>query len=111
LENSTEDFPQLVEKWKTRGNHNQNVQNILAEKCNEEPRITVFTHRGAKTGVDVTNGGKHTEQWVRKSAWHMLTLDPRQENVTYRNSRKEIIGQDWGASTSTHHMSDIAQSY
>jgi hypothetical protein len=31
----------------------------------------------------------------------MPMFDPQQEKVTYQNARKKIIGQDWGASTSS----------
>jgi hypothetical protein len=30
----------------------------------------------------------------------MLQFDPQQENETYQNTRKEILGPDWVASTS-----------
>jgi hypothetical protein len=34
------------------------------------------------------NGGKKTEQWVRKSAGPMPTFDPQQERETYQKERK-----------------------
>jgi hypothetical protein len=77
------------------------VQKISAEKCNEGPRIAVVTRRGARTRVDVMNEGKQTEQWVRKSIGPMPTFDPQQEKETYQRERKEVLGQDWGASTSS----------
>jgi hypothetical protein len=47
LDHATKYCPQLVVKWKARGNQNQNpnqnVQKISAEKHNEGPRITVVT--------------------------------------------------------------------
>jgi len=51
-------------KWQDRGNQNKNpkknVQKILAEKCNEGPRIEFFTHKAARTIVDMTIEGKQT---------------------------------------------------
>jgi hypothetical protein len=48
LDHAIEDYPQLVAKWKTRGNptqnQNQNVQVILTERCNEGPIVAVITH-------------------------------------------------------------------
>jgi len=52
------------------------VQKISLEKWNEGPRIAVFMLGGDRTCVDMTNGGKLTEKWVRKSAGPMPTLDP-----------------------------------
>jgi hypothetical protein len=31
----------------------------------------------------------------------MPTFDPQQEKETYQRERKEVLGQDWGASTSS----------
>jgi hypothetical protein len=63
--------PQLLVKWYARGNPNhnpnQNVHKISAEKHNEGPRITIVMCKGARTRDDATNGGRHDEQWVRKS--------------------------------------------
>jgi hypothetical protein len=70
------------------------------EKCNEGPRIVVFTLGGARTWVDVTNGGKQVVQWVWKSTGPMPTFDPQKKKETYQRARKEVIGQDWGTSTS-----------
>jgi hypothetical protein len=39
--------------------------------------------RGARTGVDVKNGGKQAEKWVRNSTGPMPTFDPQQEKETY----------------------------
>jgi hypothetical protein len=79
-------------KWKERGNENenpnQNVHKISAKKCNEGPRITVFTHGGTRTGVDAMNGGKNVEQWVRKSEGPIPTFHPPQEKETYHRERK-----------------------
>jgi hypothetical protein len=47
------------------------------------------------------NGGKQVEKWVRKSTRPMPTFDPQQENETYQRERKEILGSDWVASTSS----------
>jgi hypothetical protein len=47
------------------------------------------------------NGGKQADQWVRKSTGPMPTFDPQQENETYQRERKEILGQYWGALTSS----------
>jgi hypothetical protein len=50
----------------------------------------------------MTNEGKQTEQWVRKSVEPMPTFHPQQEKETYQRERKEVLGvQDWGASTSS----------
>jgi hypothetical protein len=38
---------------------------------------------GARTGVDVMNGGKKDEQWVRKLKGPIPTFDPQQEKETY----------------------------
>jgi hypothetical protein len=47
------------------------------------------------------------EQWVRKSAGPIPAFDPQQEKETYQRERKEVLGMDWGASTSaTHHEED-----
>jgi hypothetical protein len=105
LDHATKDCPQLLVKWQERGNQNQNpnqnVQKISAEKHNEGPRIAVVMHGGARTGVDVMNGGRKVEQWVRKSTGPMPTFDPQQEKETYQRTRKEILGPDWVASTSS----------
>jgi hypothetical protein len=53
------------------------VQKISAERRNEGPRIAVVTRRGARIGVDMTNGGTYTEQWVKKSTGPMPTFDPQ----------------------------------
>jgi hypothetical protein len=115
LDHATEDCPQLVAKWKARGNHNhnrnQNVQKISSKKCNEGPRITVVTRGGARTRVDMMNGGKQTKQWVRKSTGTMPTFDPQQEKETYHREIKEVLGQDWGSSTSSApHVGDCVVS-
>jgi len=47
------------------------------------------------------NEVKHMEQWVRNSVKPMLTFDPQQEKDTYQRVRKEVLGQDWGSSTSS----------
>jgi hypothetical protein len=105
LDHATKDFPQLLAKWKARGNQNQNpnqnVQKISAEKCNEGPRIAVVTRGGTRTGVDAMNGGKQDEKWVNKSTDLCPTFDPQQEKETYQRERKEILGLDWVASTSS----------
>jgi hypothetical protein len=49
----------------------------------------------------VTNGGKHIEQWVTKSAGPMPNFYPQQERETYQMEIKEIIGHGWGESTSS----------
>jgi hypothetical protein len=83
------------------------VQKISVEICNEGSKISTVTHGGAKMGVDVEIGGKLTEKWVRKFVGTMPTFNPQQEKVTYQNEIKEIIGQDWRASTSsTPHIGD-----
>jgi hypothetical protein len=82
-------------------NPNQNVQKISAEKHNEGPRIAVVMHGGDRTGADVMNGGKQDEQWVRNSVGPMPMFDPQQEKETYQRERKEVLGQDWGTSTSS----------
>jgi hypothetical protein len=64
------------------------VQKISTERCNEGPRIVVVMCGGARTGVDMMNEGKQTEQWVRKSAGPMPTFDPQQEKETYQRERK-----------------------
>jgi hypothetical protein len=96
---------QLLAKWQERGNQNQNlnqnVQKISVEKCDEGPRITVVMCGGARTGADVMNKGMQIEQWVRKSTGPMPTFDPQQEKETYQQTRKEILGPDWIASTSS----------
>jgi hypothetical protein len=67
----TEDCPQLLVKWHIIGNQNQklnqNVQNISKNIHDEGPKIAVGMCRGAKTGTDTINGGRQSEQWVRKS--------------------------------------------
>jgi hypothetical protein len=53
------------------------------------------------------NEGKNIDQWVRKTAGPVPTFDPQQENETYQRERKEVLGQYWGASTSsTPHIED-----
>jgi hypothetical protein len=47
------------------------------------------------------NGGKQVEKWVRKSIGPMPTFDPQQEKEMYQRERKEILGPDWVASTSS----------
>jgi hypothetical protein len=74
---------------------------ISSEECNEGPRIVVVTCIGARTGADMMNGGKQSKQWVRNSVGPMPTFDPQQEKETYNMERKEILGQDWGSSTSS----------
>jgi len=49
----------------------------------------------------VTNGGKSTEQGVRKSTGPIPTFYPQQEQNTYQRERKEVLGEDLGASTSS----------
>jgi hypothetical protein len=61
---------------------------ISAERHNEGPKVAVVTHGGARTGTDMTNQGKQTEQWVRKSAGPIPTFDPQQEKETYQRERK-----------------------
>jgi hypothetical protein len=46
------------------------------------------------------NGGSKVEKWVRKSSRPSPKFDPQQEKETCHRVRKEIIGLDWGASTS-----------
>jgi hypothetical protein len=46
------------------------------------------------------NGGKQVEEWVRKSTRIIPTFDPQQEKETYQRERKEVLRQDWEASTS-----------
>jgi hypothetical protein len=40
------------------------------------------------------------EQWVKKSTGPMPTFDQKQEKEAYQQTRKEILGPDWIASTS-----------
>jgi hypothetical protein len=61
----------------------------------------VVTHRGTRTGANATNKGMHIEQWVRKSRGPMLKFDPQQEKEMYQQTRKEILGPNWIASTSS----------
>jgi len=97
--------PQLLVKWKERGNRNQNqnqnVQKISSEECNEGPRIETVMREGTRTWVIAMNGGRQVEQWMRKSIGPMLTFDPQQEKEMYHMTRKEILGLDWITPTST----------
>jgi hypothetical protein len=105
LEHATKDCPQLLEKWQARGNQNQNlnqnVQNISTEIHDEGPKIVVVTHRGAKTGIDTTSGRRQAEQWVKKEAGPLSEVRPTKEKETYKKTRKEILGPNWVASTSS----------
>jgi hypothetical protein len=74
------------------------VQKISTEKCNEGPTVAVVTRGRARTGVDMTNEGKKTKQWVRKSVGPMPNFEPQQENETYYRARKEVLRVDWGVS-------------
>jgi len=47
-----------------------------------------------RKGVDMTNGGKNTKKWVRKSTGPLQTFDPRQEKETYQRAIKEVLRQD-----------------
>jgi hypothetical protein len=46
-------------------------------------------------------GGKKVEQWGTKSIRPMSKFKPQQEKETYQRSKKEILGPDWLASTSS----------
>ena len=53
--------------------------------------------------------GKWTEQWVRKEAEPPPLFDPRKERDMYKKIRKELIGSEWIASTST--MPDLYERF
>jgi len=38
------------------------------------------------------NGGKQTEQWLRKYVGAMPTFDPLQEKEMYQRDTKELLG-------------------
>jgi hypothetical protein len=44
-----EDCPQLIEKWKERGNQNQNIHMIEVKEFDDQPRITVVAHGRTRT--------------------------------------------------------------
>ena len=52
---------------------------ISVEIHDEGSKIEVATRKGAKTGDDTINGGRKSEQWVRKSIGPMSKFDPQQE--------------------------------
>jgi hypothetical protein len=105
LDHAIEYCPQILMKWKERGNQNhnpyQNLYKISPQMCNEGPRIEVVTRGGTRTWVDAINGGKQAEQWVKKLAITMPIFGPQQEKDMYRRERKEILGPDWETSTSS----------
>jgi hypothetical protein len=78
LKHAIEDYPQLVVKWKAKGNQNRNrnIQKISTEIRDEGPKIIVVTCVGTKTGIDATNERKHVEKWVMKSTITMSTFNP-----------------------------------
>jgi hypothetical protein len=75
LDHMTKYCPQLIAKWKTRGNQNQdsnqNVQKISVETWDKGPRITFFTCRGARIGDNTMHGGRNIKQWGKKSTGPM----------------------------------------
>jgi hypothetical protein len=69
-------------------------------------------HRGTRTRDDATNGGNKDEHWVRKLARTMPTFDPEKEKEAYQREIRPVLGQYWGASTSsTPHIEDHARPY
>jgi hypothetical protein len=62
LDHVTKYCPQLLAKWQEKGNQNQKkkktIQTTSVKEHNERPRIIIVTCKGARKGVDVTNGGK-----------------------------------------------------
>jgi hypothetical protein len=81
-------------------NMNQNVEKISTKIQDEGLKITVVTRRGARTGNDVTTGGKQVEKWIKKLAGSYAMFNPHQEKETYKKEIKEFLGPDWVASTS-----------
>jgi hypothetical protein len=45
--------------------------------------------------------GNRIHQWVRKATKPLPLFDPRKEKETYKQERKEVIGEEWITSTST----------
>jgi hypothetical protein len=72
-----------MERGNKNHNPNQNVHNILAKKCNKGPIITIFTREGERTRVDLMNGGKRAEKWVRRLVGSIPTFDLYKEKETY----------------------------
>jgi hypothetical protein len=74
---------------------------IAAEECNEQPKIAAVTHGETRTKADVMDQGNTIHQWIRKAAEPLPLFDHRKEKETYQQARKESIGADCIASTST----------
>jgi hypothetical protein len=73
---------------------------ISTERCNKGPRVAILMHEGDRIGTDRTNEGNKNEQWVIMSVGPMPSFDPQQEKETYQREMKEVLREDWGASTS-----------
>jgi hypothetical protein len=56
----------------------------ISRKNDEGLKVAVVTHGGDRTGTDMMNQGKQNEQWARKLAEHIPTLNPQQEKETYQ---------------------------
>jgi hypothetical protein len=68
---------------------------------NEQPKIAAVMHGGMRTEVDVMDQGNIIHQWVRKAVEPLPLFDPRKEKETYQQARKELVGAEWIASTSS----------
>jgi hypothetical protein len=79
----------LIEKWKEKGRNKiePNIQMIVAEACDEQPRIKQLCG-GMRTRVDVIDQGNRIHQWVRKATEPLPLFDPRKEKETYQQERK-----------------------
>jgi hypothetical protein len=90
FEHVIEYCPALLDKLQERRGGNQQVQLITVEPRGVDPRVIVITRGGAATGEDKVTPGKITEQsGVRKGVEKTQDFDPKRENQTFEEARKE----------------------
>jgi hypothetical protein len=64
-------------------------------------KVATVTHGGVRTGVDVTEKGKWTEQWVRKATEPPPLFDLERRKTHTSKQGKNCWRHKWITSTST----------
>jgi hypothetical protein len=84
----------LLAKLQERQGGTQQVQLILVETCNEEPRFIGITRGGVVTKEDRVTPGKTTDgSRIRRASDKALLFDPRMEKHTFEEARREFVGE------------------
>ena len=66
----------------------QNIQLIVAEQAEPEPRVNIVTRSGASTSGTSQETGKNTSQeWVRRALSKATTLDLQQNKETFNEAK------------------------